>query len=154
MNIDFSKLTPCRGIRGEDAEETRDLNQMVQEARGFVASFAWCQKIAECYFGFGVGGIVAIFLFRIEPRGENVDEWLWTVVGDLPPAYLVTDIAPDAANALRVYIREMQRWVGAVKNGEPVEDLIPVNVPATLINAENLERRLRFLEQELLPKFK
>ena len=78
---------------------------------------------------------------------------LWVVVGDLPPAYLVTDDVPDALCALRDYIGLMRRWVAAVKAGEPVVDLIPVNAPATLANAEALRIRLDSLEHNILQEY-
>ena len=48
-----------------------------------------------------IGGVVAVFLFRIDGPPE-VDPLLWVVVGDLPTAYLVTDDAPSPAIALDV----------------------------------------------------
>ena len=115
---------------------------MFEEARSFLAAFNWCLSIEESYFGFGYAGIVAVFLFRISPVRSSVDEWLWVVVGDVPPAYLVTEgnLTPDLA--LDSYIYEMNRWVKAAKQGRSTVDLIPVNVPPTRENVEALERRL------------
>ncbi len=115
---------------------------MFQEAKEFLSSSTWCERIEESFFGFGYAGIVAVFLFRIVPARPGVDDWLWVVVGDLPPAYLVTEgnLTPDLA--IDGYICEMSKWVQAAKEGRPVDHLIPVNVPATQENAEALEGRL------------
>jgi hypothetical protein len=45
----------------------------------------------------------------------------------------------------------MREWTAAVKAGNPVDDLIPVNVPATAEWGHELERRLEFIERKLLP---
>src|SRR5262245_45603207 len=107
-------------MRGESEEETALLDGMRADAERFLGSSAWCGGVDESYFGLGVGGIVAIFLFRIRPAQAGVDEWLWVVTGDLPPAYLVTDQAPNPACALKTYIGLMREWVEAARSGRPV----------------------------------
>jgi len=150
--IDFDKLVPIKRMQGETSDETNLLQGHYQEAEAFIRSFAWCRSIIDCYYRIGIGGIFAIFLFRIVPTSINVDEYLWVIVGDLPPAYLVTDLSPTPAGALRIYIGEMQRWVDAVQKGKPITDVIPVNVPPTAEYAEQLERRLEFLRLSVLPQ--
>lgn len=144
---DLSAVVPVAEVRGENQEETRGLRQMFEMARAFLSSFGWCRSIEESFFGFGYAGIVAVFLFRIEPARASVDDWLWVVVGDIPPAYLVTEgnLTPDLA--LDGYIHEMSRWVQAARDGRPVRDLIPVSIAPTQENAEDLERRLGALRE-------
>ena len=126
---------------------------MASEARNFLASFSWCNSIRDGYFGDGVGGVVAIFLFHIEPSSEDADEWLWVVVGDIPPAYLIVDDSPLPSLALEVYIEEMSKWVKLAKRGKSSSRVIPVDVPATPENAQLLEGRLTKLREWILPKF-
>ena len=146
----LSTVVRADRIVGEDDEETALLLEMFDEARGFITSFAWCRDIAEEFFGLGVGGVVAVFLFRIEPALADVDEWLWVIVGDLPPAYVVTDASNNPPCALAAYVIQMLQWVHAVQQGRPVDKLIPVNVPPTVANANMLESRLAFLCDEVL----
>lgn len=47
-----------------------------------------------------------IFLARIIPTRRSIDEYVWIVVGDIPPAYLVTDDYPSPKQALEGYIWE------------------------------------------------
>jgi hypothetical protein len=150
--IDLKKLTPSVAIEGEDATETKLLKEMLKEADGYLLGFAWCREISESYLGIGVGGVIAVFLFKIVSNADNVDEWLWVIVGDLPPAYLVVDCSPDAACALDNYIGEVQRWVDAVLAGKSVKDVIPVNAPPTVENARQLQTRLDFLKKNVLTK--
>jgi hypothetical protein len=48
----------------------------------------------------------------------------------------------------------MSEWVDAVKNGRPVDELIPVNVPPTMEYADMLENRLNYLDTEILIDYK
>ncbi len=148
--VDLSKVVPVSKMKGDSEADTARLKSMLQEAQEYITSFQWCGGIREVRFGWGVGGVVAIFLFRIKPTRENVDEWLWVIVGDLPPAYLVTDVCPTPIRALEAYVREMGRWVEAVKAGKSVKRLIPVNVDPTREHAQMLQTRLRFLERKFL----
>lgn len=150
MVIDFSKLKPVDEMKGDDEEDTKLLRKMFYEACEYLQSFSWCKDISESYFGLGVGNVVAVFLFRIIPAVKKADEWLWVVIGDVPPAYLVTDDAPNPACALDAYIGEMEKWIKAVNTGRPVDKLIPVNVSATPTNAQLLQKRLDFIEHEIL----
>ena len=149
--IDFHQVVQTSDMTGEDEEERELLNQMLEEASDYLTSFAWCEAITESYVGIAIGGVVAVFLFRIRPARTDVDEWLWVIVGDLPTAYITTVGIPDPPSALKAYITEMRRWVNAVTSGRPVSELIPVDVAPTPENAELLAKRLRFLEDRILP---
>ena len=102
------------------------------------------------YAGLAIAGVVGVFLCEIEPNSRDVDDVLWVIVGDLPSAYLVTDDSPTAEAALRTYIDLMNEWVGAVKKGDSVDKLIPVNVAPNAEHARMLESRLRFLRERVL----
>jgi hypothetical protein len=85
---------------------------MATEAYEFMREKEWCERIDYQYLAYGIGGVVAVFLFQITPRFESVDSCLWVIVGDLPPAYLVVDENPTAADALEAYC---SRWRGGSK---------------------------------------
>lgn len=149
----MSKVTMVEHLEGETEEETRDLAKLAKTAKAYLASFRWCGGIKEEYAGLTIPGIVGVFLFRIVPGSPDTDEWLWVVVGDLPPAYITLDSSPNPATGLDAYIGAMREWVDAVKNNLPTEELIPVNTPATIQYAEMLESRLDFLESEVLSDY-
>lgn len=148
--IDLSRLTPIDKISGEDDKDTSLLQGMAEKARQYLLAFNWCKVIQKGWFGWGVGGIAAVFLFEIEPTIPNVDNILWVVVGDLPPAYMVTDEIPTAFDALRTYVDLMGEWIAAVREGKSTEECIPVNNRPTQENADALEIRLSFLKQKFL----
>jgi hypothetical protein len=153
-SLDLSKVVPSVQLAGDDEEDTRLLRKMLRDAEDYLEAYKWCAGIVESYFGIGVGGVVAVFLFKIVPAGYDVDEWIWVIAGDLPPAYITTESAPNPACALDGYIGAMEEWVEAVRSGKPISDLIPVNAPATSEFAGALETRLKFLDREILSHYK
>ena len=136
-----------------DQEEGCLLNVLLEQARSYIQNFKWCKSIKNEYFGGGVGGIFIIILFDIENTASQSDDLLWVIVGDIPPAYLVTSDGLESPNkALQVYIELMFEWVEAVTKGLPVGHLIPVNVEPVPAFAEELENRLVYLKDNFVGK--
>jgi len=102
------------------------------------------------FFAEGISGKIGVFLVRIEPALIGVDEEHWVVVGDLPPAYLVCDNAPDWRGALRCYIYEMRKWVEAVQSGGSLKGVIPVKAEPTREHADMLASRLEFIQNHMI----
>jgi hypothetical protein len=144
------RLTPEK-LMGDSAESVR---QFLGEARGFLQFYKWCEEIREEYVGIFIDGVIGVFLFRITPSSVDVDEWIWVVVGDVPPAYLTCDQCPNPASALDGYIGAMREWVDAARKSKSVAELIPVDVPATPANAEMLSKRLSFLNDRVLSDYR
>jgi hypothetical protein len=135
----------------EDAEERALLHEMFLEAQQYIQRFRWCRAIRSANFGMGAGKIVAIFLFEINNAASPQDDLLWVITGDVPPACLTAVDGPGSpAEALETSIELMGEWVQAVRQGKPVDDLIPVNVAPTLAWAGELESRLAMLHEFFL----
>lgn len=152
-NADMTKVIPLSDFIDADPGEREELLSLASTAKKYLSGFPWCAGILASYEGIVVAGVVGVFLFRIRPSKPEVDEWIWVVVGDLPPAYLVTNDAPTPVSALEAYVGEMRAWAKAASSGEPVDELIPVNVPATKESAAMLQSRLDFLERRLIPEY-
>ena len=153
-SIDFAKIVPASELAGEDEEDTSLLKAMLGEAEEYlIAQQKWCQSIKNAYFGLGVGGIVAVFLFEILPKKQNVDDYVWVIVGDLPSLYITTEDAPNPACALDAYLGAMQKWVDYVLNGNINEKCPPVNVEPTRENGEMLKQRIKFIDEEILSAY-
>jgi len=148
--LDFQRLTPINDVDKGHANDPGSVRAYYEEALAFLLSHAWCRSVKRSYLGMGYEGILGVFLFEIIPSQEGVDEFLWVITGDIPPAYLVCDDSPTAADALQAYVEEMRLWVQAVRSGAPTADIIPVNAPETEEYTSMLESRLRFIERELL----
>lgn len=151
--LDFSKVVEWSKYLKAQQDDVEEMIPMYQKAKDFLEFYDWCSEIQESYVGMLYPGIVALFLFRIIPARKDVDEWIWVIVGDLPPTYLTTDECPTAATALDGYIGAMLEWVDAAQKGKSVAELIPVNVPATKENAEILKKRLDFLDKKILTEY-
>jgi hypothetical protein len=84
-------------------------------------------------------------------RAHDAIDWtVFSVVGDLPPAYLYFEPPDTWQDALEGYVAEMRAWVEAARPGGDVSELIPVNVPPTAEYAEILGSRLDFIRRNLL----
>jgi hypothetical protein len=150
-NIPVTGVVTVSQMIGDDEDETSRLQKMELRARDYLLSFGWCDSIRNLYFGSGVGDVFAVFFAHIQSSHPEVDEYLWIIVGDLPPAYLVADDCPTPRDALICYLELMREWVALAKEGKASENVIPVNVPATPEWAEVLEGRLNTLEKEIIP---
>lgn len=144
---------PIDGIFHHDEEEFRLLRNMAHEAEEYLEEITRCKSVPEAYFGGGYGGVVAVFLFRVVPSRPGADEWLWIIVGDLPPACMAIERITTPSEALEHYIWEMTRWVHFAKRGRSPENGIPVNLEPTWKNAEELEDKLKILRKAVLPAF-
>jgi hypothetical protein len=149
----LSKVVEWSKYLATQQEDVAEMNSMYQEAREFLEFYDWCSEIKESFIGMLYPGIVAVFLFKIVPSRQDVDEWIWVIVGDLPPAYLTTDECPNPATALDGYVGAMLAWVDAAQKGKSVAELIPVNVLATKENAKMLKTRLDFLDERILSEY-
>jgi len=135
------------------SEETGSLYAFYQEAISFIKNKKWCKDIEDGLVGLFAEGILAVFKFILIPVTKDIDKELWVIVGNIPPAYLVVDNAPDAISALKVYVEEMNLWVEAVQKNKETDKLIPVNVKATKENAIDLKNRLDFITNRVIPNF-
>lgn len=147
--IDFSKLTPIQYLKSIDIEYKEDYIIFSDEAFNYLAGQNWCQEILDYWFFNGWGGIFSIFLFKIAPS-NNADEFVWIVTGDLPIAYIDIESAPTGNCAAKVYTNIMSEWIHAVKNGEDLDDVFPVNVPPVKKYANMLESRINFIREKIL----
>ena len=154
QSVPVKGVIPLERMIGGDDEDTRLLRVMAAGAEEYIRSFPWYKSIREVYFGDGYGGVVAVFLFHIEPTRADVDEWLWVISCDVSPAYLVTDSCKTPSQALESYIEGVFKWIQLAKQGLSSNDVIPVYMPATPENAADVERRLKVLQEAIIPAFR
>ena len=141
-------------LRGEDEHDTKLLREMAQEAVEYALSFEWCLEIHERYFGSGIGGVVALFLFDITIKGSDAPEWLWIIVGDLPSVYLEFEAFPTPRSALIRYIEGVEEWLEASPAERASGEIIPIDVPADPEIFEMLRGRVATLRSSILPQIR
>ena len=127
-----------------------DVAELAAKAREFLTQERWVKRITGGRVGYAVPGAFGVFEFGIETEHADIPPRVWVVAGDLPPAYFPSDDDPTWQAALDSYVWQMQRWVDAVRGGEPVDDLIPVDVAPTRDHAELLASRLELLRRWVL----
>jgi hypothetical protein len=140
-----SELVLTQDIEGDDEQDAVLLRRMSEDAKDHISSFSWCSEIRNSYFGGGVGGIFAVFLFHIRSSRPNVEPWIWIVVGDIPPAYLPISDCKSPREVFKTYIRGMTKWIEFAREGRsgtPEDGVPPVNLPATPEWADRLSQRL------------
>ncbi|HWD39452.1 MAG TPA: hypothetical protein VG944_11425 [Fimbriimonas sp.] len=155
MAIDKSEFVRCSELTKENTDDDLEgIQALCAEAERFIASFKWCKSVLRTYFCFGFR-YAGVFFIEIEPLGE-ADSEMWVIVGDIPPAYIDTS-TPTADEALEDYCWWMHEWIGAVREGKPVDEMMPVLTRETYLEiapslelADMLEGRVRFIEENLL----
>lgn len=151
MIIDTSAWQCGPNLLGDSEEDTHLLRAMYKECLGYIESFKWAPPIKTLCLGFGVGGVIAVFLVEFAYPVNEHDGQLWIIVGDLPSAYFVTDDAPTVDGALRIYCEMMTEWAKAVMSDEQLNEKFPVDAPATKENARQLLSRIAFIRRSILP---
>ena len=127
-----------------------DLRALTREAEAFLGRQRWVARVHNITPLFAIEGVLGVFRCALIPSEPDADVMVWVVVGDLPPAYLVHEPGDSWQDALRKYVDEMTLWVEAVRRGEPLDRVIPVNAAPTLEHADLLASRLDFIRTRLI----
>ena len=147
---------PVRSMRGDDGQDPALLRGMLSAAETYLRSFSWCGHVLSSFFGGGVGGVFAVFLFKIQPARPMVGSWIWVVVGDIPSACLPLEGCKSPADVFERYIWGIEKWIELAREGRvgTADDGVPpINVPATPEWADKLERSLDLLTLKVKPFF-
>src|SRR5688572_22387773 len=88
---DLSKVVDLNAYIEENQGSSEEIKDLYEEAVEFISYFSWLEGIKRAYAGLIHPGIVGVFLVNIDKLRDDVDDWLWIIVGDLPPAYLTCE---------------------------------------------------------------
>ncbi len=148
--IDFESIEETAKL---SRDRNDDLIEDIEYAEFLMKSFPWVHSIKQTYVGAYFEGIVGIYLFEIIQKETSAPDFIWLFLGgDSPILWLPTDESPNPAEALITYLDVVGVWVDAVLNSKPTEDLAPIDVPETVVDALRLRRHLAFLEDYVLPQ--
>ena len=136
-----------------EMEEIHCVINLQKEAEKYLANFDWCLKIKKSWYESEVSSydIIGVFLFEIEPINENVDNFIWVIVGDLPTLYLDKSVT-SGIEAVGIYCELMDNWVENVKKGKSLEECFPVPNEPTIENAELLKMRIDLIREIIFVK--
>ncbi len=148
-DIDWSTVRSLDEYPVENPQDRVELDMLALRAREYLVGQRWCKGVEQIWHGYDFGLKIAVFLVKVS-LVSGPGHLVWVVVGDVPPAYLGHPELANPIQALDGYAGEMQAWVKAAKAGMSLDDLIPVNAPATLDNVAQLESRLKFINEHCL----
>ena len=106
----FENVTPIDGL---DHRLDGHIKSALVEAEHFLTAHQWASSIQARYLGAAIEGVIYVFLFGIEATQADVDEFVWVIVGDVPPAYITCEDAPNPYGAVDGYLGAMEDWVRA-----------------------------------------
>jgi len=145
---------PLSEMEGEDVNETLFFKEMAEMAARYVRSYGWCLELKEGYFGDGIGGIIAIFLFQVTVKGFDGDQWVWVFMGELPSAYLILGGHTSPQAALKKYVSGLEEWADAAERGRPLNDLIPVELSPRTDVISKVRSTITSLREIVLPNIR
>lgn len=139
-------------IGNSELEYKDEVSASLQEAQCYLMRHEWCTAIEAGWIASSFGYILNIFYFKIIPDHISCDDdFVWIIVGDIPPAYIDIISATNAFEALYCYIHLMDEWVKKVKKGDSTDECFPINAPQKRKYAKMLESRLKILKEDYLP---
>jgi hypothetical protein len=127
-----------------------ELIGMYEEAKNYLKNFRWCKEIKSCNLYTNIGKVFCIFLFEIDNAASKEDDFLWIIVGDIPPMYLDTFGVKSTKGVIETYVDLAEEWINNIKAGEPIDKCYPFNAAPTLEFAELLEKKVSFMKNELM----
>jgi len=139
----------CDNITDE-VEYFSEIVSIYKEAEQYLKQFSWCKYIKSSSLYTNLGSKLCIFLFEIENKVSIDDNFLWIIVGDIPPMYLDIYGANSTREVLEIYVDLAIDWIDNVKLNLPLNDCYPFNVNPTIQFAELLERKVRFIKDEVI----
>ena len=145
--MDISAFQPIEAIAADTPEEADRLRGLAVEVLDYIQGFGWCPPLRQVLLAYGIGDVIGLFLVRFTEPAGGVDDALWVVSGDVPPAYFVTDDAPTPAEALSTYCDLMDAWVDNVLDNGDLDEAFPIDLTPTPENAEALRAQLAFIRQ-------
>ncbi len=139
--------------RSDTIEYADEVFSLSVEAQNYLASFAWCDAILNGWLVKDWGYMLCIFYFEINPTyGSEADNFVWVVVGDIPPAYVDIKSANTELEVLKVYVDLMEAWIDKVRDGKSVKECFPIHVEPTLKYADMLSSRVKIIKSDFIPE--
>ena len=134
-----------------EMDEIHCVLNLQKEAENYLKSFDWCLKIKKSWYDseFSSFDVIGVFLFEIEPINENVDDFIWVIVGDLTTVYLDKSVT-SGMEAIEIYCDLMEDWGDNVKKGQSLESCFPVLSEPTCENADLLKTRIELIKEIFL----
>lgn len=152
QGFDLDHLVQEQAVAGDSSEDTKLILKDIRSARKFIQSQPWCDGIDSVFWGGGIGGVVSVSLIHFKTTIANAYPWVWVITGDLPSACIRADKVRYPMDALRDYVDEMNRWIVSARYSLDMPGVMQIGVPATLESAVMLQKRIDFINAEIIMK--
>ncbi len=123
---------------------------LYNEAEKYLYSFKWCKNIKKSYLYTNLGSKLCIFLFEIENSASEDDNFLWMIVGDIPPMYLDIFGSKSIREVLNVYVELAKEWTEHIKAGKSTNECYPFNAEPTDEIVKLLGKKIDFLKDVVI----
>ncbi|MCU0379375.1 MAG: DUF4826 family protein [Bacteroidales bacterium] len=147
--MDTKKMLNANSLANSKIEFKEEILKLHKEASNYLKSQKWCNAILDSWYDRGLADKVAVFFFKIDPV-KGADDYVWIIVGDIPPAYVDIESATNGACAIQVYADIMEDWIKAAREGGNMEEVFPVNIAANEKYANMLASRIQFIRERIL----
>ncbi|MEN0052501.1 MAG: hypothetical protein AAGC65_02480 [Mucilaginibacter sp.] len=133
-----------------DVEFYQEVTILNQEAENYLLDFKWCEEIKNSFLYTNLGKVFCIFLFEIVNTQSSADNFLWVVVGDIPPMYLDVFGPRTTKEVVEDYVNLAEDWINNIKAAKSVESCYPFNVEPNIEFAMLLEHKVSFMKKTLM----
>ena len=123
---------------------------MEERATQYIKGFPWCRAVIESFLYFNLGEKLCVFLYEIDNSSSKDDNFLWIVVGDLPPMYLDIYGPKNTVHVLADYVDLAKNWISNIEAGLSVAGCYPFNIEPTMEMAGLLKKRVVLIENAIL----
>jgi hypothetical protein len=132
-------------------EFSDEITSLIEESKKYLTSYKWCRSIKQGWLFTNIGYAINIFLYEIENEQSPDDNFIWTMVGDLPAIYLDTYSVKTTKQVIENYIGLADDWIHNVESDQSIDDCFPfqANTPSESINM--FKKRIQLLRDNILP---
>jgi hypothetical protein len=129
-----------------------EVTSLIEESKQFLSSYSWCYHIKDGWLFTNLGKVLCVFLYEIDNSHSLEDNFLWVVVGDLPPIYLDTYNVLSNRDALEVYVEIVNDWIYHVETNQSLEKCFPLASDHSSESLQKLKKRTDLLQNAILPE--
>ena len=131
-------------------EYYQEVLKLYYEAAGYLKSFSWCGNILSANLYTNLGEKLCLFLFEIDNLTSKDDNFLWVIVGDIPPMYLDIHGAKSTKEVLENFVFLANEWIDHVNSGIDLTECYPFNTKPTTELANLLGRKVYFIASTVI----
>jgi len=131
-----------------------EVNLLIEESKKYLSAHVWCRSVKQGWLFTNIGHTINIFLYEIENEQSPDDNFIWTMVGDLPAIYLDTFGVKTTKEVIENYIGLADDWIYHVESDQSIEHCFPFQANTSNESINMLKIRIQLLRDNILPNIK